>query len=101
HSDASDLLPFPTRRSSDLPIFSELRMRARPRGPLAHLSHEAENRGSVQDSHFQAVRVAEPYSGNSGLLAIVIVRYGVVQHQQVRSEEHTSELQSRGHLVCR
>src|SRR6266702_7329404 len=24
-----------------------------------------------------------------------------VQIQQVRSEEHTSELQSRGHLVCR
>src|SRR5690625_6192776 len=22
-------------------------------------------------------------------------------HEQVRSEEHTSELQSRGHLVCR
>src|SRR5690625_6142003 len=23
------------------------------------------------------------------------------QHSQLRSEEHTSELQSRGHLVCR
>src|SRR5207253_4669698 len=29
-------------------------------------------------------------------------RTGVVVHQlRVRSEEHTSELQSRGHLVCR
>src|SRR5690625_5997139 len=26
---------------------------------------------------------------------------GDVQFAQVRSEEHTSELQSRGHLVCR
>src|SRR5271166_6671162 len=25
----------------------------------------------------------------------------VVNHQVLRSEEHTSELQSRGHLVCR
>src|SRR5690625_7128792 len=26
---------------------------------------------------------------------------GVVEHTSTRSEEHTSELQSRGHLVCR
>src|SRR5690625_5825727 len=26
---------------------------------------------------------------------------GVVHQKHVRSEEHTSELQSRGHLVCR
>src|SRR5271166_6023455 len=27
--------------------------------------------------------------------------YGNAEHTTVRSEEHTSELQSRGHLVCR
>src|SRR5437870_7388753 len=26
---------------------------------------------------------------------------GILEHGHVRSEEHTSELQSRGHLVCR
>src|SRR5690625_5644916 len=26
---------------------------------------------------------------------------GIDHHAEVRSEEHTSELQSRGHLVCR
>src|SRR5690625_6665712 len=28
-------------------------------------------------------------------------KYGSFTSQRVRSEEHTSELQSRGHLVCR
>src|SRR5690625_5544090 len=27
--------------------------------------------------------------------------YQLIDHKNVRSEEHTSELQSRGHLVCR
>src|SRR5207253_5350232 len=28
-------------------------------------------------------------------------RVGAADHLELRSEEHTSELQSRGHLVCR
>src|SRR5690625_6333658 len=31
----------------------------------------------------------------------IIVRQGKTMPGQCRSEEHTSELQSRGHLVCR
>src|SRR5690625_5702950 len=31
----------------------------------------------------------------------VVIRGGTPHFEYVRSEEHTSELQSRGHLVCR
>src|SRR3989442_3127268 len=31
----------------------------------------------------------------------ILPRYGLVRHLTRRSEEHTSELQSRPHLVCR
>src|SRR5437660_7085660 len=39
-----------------------------------------------------------PYQAHAYELATKIP---IVLHQQPRSEEHTSELQSRGHLVCR
>src|SRR5690625_7128553 len=34
---------------------------------------------------------------------VIIYRYGLSDYKEMtqRSEEHTSELQSRGHLVCR
>src|SRR5690625_6036045 len=37
------------------------------------------------------------------MLAYSYFRYvfSGIEHTEVRSEEHTSELQSRGHLVCR
>src|SRR5690554_6959070 len=43
-------------------------------------------------------------SGSLGLLfapSLPLILYGVVVQQMSRSEEHTSELQSRPHLVCR
>src|SRR5690625_6137540 len=43
-----------------------------------------------------AVRVSEPLS-----VSPVAVTVHVPSPSSVRSEEHTSELQSRGHLVCR
>src|SRR5207253_7575725 len=43
--------------------------------------------------------------GDEDLLRIIDLLVGQLNdtliHRQVRSEEHTSELQSRGHLVCR
>src|SRR5207253_6956904 len=39
--------------------------------------------------------------GKGGLSAEARLRSQHGRGQQVRSEEHTSELQSRGHLVCR
>src|SRR3712207_7217477 len=39
--------------------------------------------------------------GTSGIPSIVIPESGIVMPVTVRSEEHTSELQSRQYLVCR
>src|SRR5437870_8361923 len=36
-----------------------------------------------------------------GNVAVFIGMHATTDHEQKRSEEHTSELQSRGHLVCR
>src|SRR5437870_10594607 len=64
---------FPTRRSSDLV------QRGRPQRATGHLDH--------------FVR----YAGVMTLLASLA--FGLLV--TIRSEEHTSELQSRGHIVCR
>src|SRR5690625_5476560 len=34
-------------------------------------------------------------------IAVIAIPIGAYRHIKLRSEEHTSELQSRGHLVCR
>src|SRR5436305_14661736 len=78
--DHRDLHSFPTRRSSDLN--STMRtcrngMRSEERGGRCSLSPSTPGQGSA--SH------AKPSPGRS----------------PSRSEEHTSELQSRPHLVCR
>src|SRR5690625_8013474 len=64
---------FPTRRSSDLAVVTRVR-----RGDLELLARDD--------------LVLEP----GDRLAVVVDR-----RELDRSEEHTSELQSRGHLVCR
>src|SRR5690349_23972136 len=68
---------FPTRRSSDLKPFQELVFRSR-------LARECRGRG----------RGPEDRSGR-------LARFEGSQHATHRSEEHTSELQSRRDLVCR
>src|SRR2546422_1663764 len=74
--------PFPTRRSSDLPdqdlggeALPELRQHERAQRERAH---HADDAGPVGG--------ARPLAPRAG---------------RARSEEHTSELQSRLHLVCR
>src|SRR5439155_26904902 len=42
-----------------------------------------------------------PEHAKESLLRGILRRRVVAQHPPARSEEHTSELQSRGHLVCR
>src|SRR5437870_11514287 len=54
---------------------------------------------------FRSLQAAQPGVGSS-LLRPLLMEFEpqpLVGHQQLtaRSEEHTSELQSRGHLVCR
>src|SRR5438552_13818089 len=70
-----DLHSFPTRRSSDLGI----RAPARPPTPRADTSHVAPSPGT------RGVIDPSPWRDPSC----------------ARSEEHTSELQSPDHLVCR
>src|SRR5207253_10640399 len=78
-----DLHSFPTRRSSDLADFQVL---------AAGREQRSERRGDFVVHHFETPGAEFPpylIAGNSAP--------GVSK----RSEEHTSELQSRGHLVCR
>src|SRR5207253_8469262 len=42
----------------------------------------------------------DPIRGFTGMLRVRALRHGA-HALEARSEEHTSELQSRGHLVCR
>src|SRR2546430_8331237 len=69
---------FPTRRSSDLS--------ARGRGPRAQRAADADPRGELR-------RVAAA--------GIQLRPDGPTRAREVRSEEHTSELQSQSNLVCR
>src|SRR5207253_10858619 len=78
---------FPTRRSSDLVERDGPVRRPAPRHP-AHdrapaPARRPRRRGARADGHLPRAVTAQ--SGNRAR----------------RSEEHTSELQSRGHLVCR
>src|SRR5439155_26598330 len=89
-SDLRDLPSFPTRRSSDLS----------PNGVLTAL------RMNIMASRFGTVVRASLLTAFSLLLATGTVSAqkvdpGAGRKQEARSEEHTSELQSRGHLVCR
>src|SRR5207253_10355637 len=79
--DHRDLHSFPTRRSSDLV------RGARVEGHLAP--------GRAQ-GHERVVNVV-PHVGDDHALE----RHVQAVEERHRSEEHTSELQSRGHLVCR
>src|SRR5439155_21951654 len=78
--DHPDLHSFPTRRSSDL---------SSRHGVVQQLTTSVERISGITRSARDAAAGCSP----SGLLRSAAI--------QRRSEEHTSELQSRGHLVCR
>src|SRR5437660_7298024 len=73
-----DLHSFPTRRSSDLIL------------PLGSIYWDDEIPDITQF-------VTLPEDDRSRILHLFSIRFKIWD----RSEEHTSELQSRGHLVCR
>src|SRR5690625_5985082 len=64
-------------------------------GPGHVLMHQARIRGAIADQ----VAVGTCFCAKA-CVKLRRNRSGP-QHADVRSEEHTSELQSRGHLVCR
>src|SRR5690625_5963503 len=74
---------FPTRRSSDL-FYRQV-------GQVPPKRH-TQFRDDAGNLYFEELMGEEGFSSDSSLL----------YHRGVpRSEEHTSELQSRGHIVCR
>src|SRR5439155_19344415 len=76
HVHHRDLHSFPTLRSSDLAVILHASIRI-------HVS-------------FDHQRVFRDRPSCEAKIALLQDRFG-----RLRSEEHTSELQSRGHLVCR
>src|SRR5207253_3481066 len=87
------LTSFPTRRSSDLPLPNPYVV---PGGRFREVYY--------WDSYFTMLGLIE--SGRTDLVKSMLDNFAhlivTVGHIVVeRSEEHTSELQSRGHLVCR
>src|SRR3712207_8577876 len=68
--------------------------RARVEGPEAFAPVLRELRALVGEKH-----AADVLDGPDGRAQVV--RDGVAEGVQLRSEEHTSELQSRQYLVCR
>src|SRR5207253_10832959 len=84
-----DLHSFPTRRSSDL---------GRPRCTAAA---PRALRDVLQRRRERESEDAERQGRPDAAMPIHFVRHVEREPAQHRSEEHTSELQSRGHLVCR
>src|SRR5207253_8755848 len=91
---------FPTRRSSDLTppavrdrISERWQRRTATGESLLAPPGAAPVRRLRGGSHQYVLRRSEPLSATAGAVAC--------DRAAQRSEEHTSELQSRGHLVCR
>src|SRR5690606_41465999 len=93
-----DLHPFPTRRSSDLLY------KARAERRLMRKSAKI-----AEAAHLRAMAVARPGVNERVVEAELLHAFrtagAVPSYEPIvgggRSEEHTSELQSREHLVCR
>src|SRR5690606_41320858 len=95
-ADHAYLHPFPTRRSSDLAIIIGAGLAG------ANLAWNLYSRG-WQVRIYDQDGIASGASGNpqGALYAKLGVEYTPQTRLQIRSEEHTSELQSREKLVCR
>src|SRR5207253_9223395 len=89
---------FPTRRSSDL--FTETLLESElfgyERGAFTGANEK--RKGLFEAAHTGTIFLDE-IGEMSPACQVKLLR--VLQEGAFRSEEHTSELQSRGHLVCR
>src|SRR5207253_9438825 len=95
----SDLPSFPTRRSSDLATSTRICNRH-----AAGSSHRANFPRHDASSEARANELRPLGSNFSPLRSVARTRLHdpvFTPDRLTRSEEHTSELQSRGHLVCR
>src|SRR5690606_40965261 len=100
-SATRDLHSFPTRRSSDLvteALFDLALLRVRHRRDLLHADQKAIGHVLVQNADDVRTRKV----GTTDCPADLVGRHWLLEgHFDLRSEEHTSELQSRENLVCR
>src|SRR5690606_41365389 len=94
YGDHRVLPPFPTRRSSDLRRAVEIDSTSA--SALEAMGWIEFKQGSAEDAVRWLTRAAELEDAS----ARVFEHLGDV-HEALRSEEHTSELQSRENLVCR
>src|SRR5216684_3238398 len=79
--------------------------------PLRHIGEDfvgalyapAENRTRPQQAAIDLSDelVKELFAANVIVIASAMINFGISTNLKTRSEEHTSELQSRLHLVCR
>src|SRR5437870_7551540 len=74
--------------------------------PPLYWPNRYESRGDDGVLHsFPTRRSSDPTVGGAAQLALdagaTVIASRSAEHVLARSEEHTSELQSRGHLVCR
>src|SRR5205823_13078814 len=89
---------FPTRRSSDLQaklqLNASVRMIVGDSAQATVLKEIEPAVTNVPDGEFVVAKDADEQRGGHSAT-------GLVPHRVVRSEEHTSELQSLAYLVCR
>src|SRR5690625_7600750 len=89
HSTHRDIHSFPTRRSSDLGVAVVAHTGFTPQSEHVLGGYRVQGRQADAAEQMVAEGLALQEAGAAMLL------------MEMRSEEHTSELQSRGHLVCR
>src|SRR5207253_7951951 len=92
--DTRNLHSFPTRRSSDL---AGGKFKSICPGMGIERKHTLRDPAAIQDAK-RASRGQPLIAAMTGMLERLAAD---LVARQKRSEEHTSELQSRGHLVCR
>src|SRR5207253_9582695 len=90
-----DLHSFPTRRSSDLLEIGSRILEGAKKATLRRLGHERARR---ERERVEAARFSQRRQTAKPAATGLWFRRSLIKS---RSEEHTSELQSRGHLVCR
>src|SRR3712207_7739314 len=74
----------------------------RSHAAVARLAAEPAEEGALEQLGVQPVGLGPPVLARDGdARGVDDVRLDVVRPQPARSEEHTSELQSRQYLVCR
>src|SRR5207302_10226418 len=92
------LHPFPTRRSSDLPSALVVRTTDTPVWTLVSVTFASR---TIPPDASRTVPTTEAVSNCADARGIPKTSTPSRQSRLARSEEHTSELQSRENLVCR